>query len=361
MYDYLIIGAGLFGSVFANRCVDAGKSVLVIDKRDHIGGNCYSEKINNIDVHKYGPHIFHTSSDSIWRFVNQFSNFNQYVYSPVANYKGELYNLPFNMWTFYQLWGVRSPQEAKDKIESQKLVVRKHKNVEDYAMQTVGEDIYKKLIYGYTFKQWGCSPLHLPANIIKRIPLRFEYNNNYFNDKYQGIPSEGYTNIFYNLLHGINVELGVDFFQNRDKFERMAKRIVYTGKIDTFFDYQFGELNYRSLRFEHRTLDSDNFQGVSVMNFTDKETPFTRIIEHKHFNNKNQKGTVITEEYPSIDINNPYYPINDSKNNSIYGKYYQLSKLDRKFIFGGRLAEYCYYNMDQTIGSALKKYELTCR
>lgn len=361
MYDYLVIGAGLFGSVFANRCVDAGKSVLVIDKRDHIGGNCYSEKINDIDVHKYGPHIFHTSSDRIWKFVNQFSNFSQYIYSPVANYKGELYNLPFNMWTFYQLWGVRSPQEAKDKIESQKLVVRKPKNVEDYAMQTVGEDIYKKLIYGYTFKQWNCTPLRLPADIIKRIPLRFEYNNNYFDDKYQGIPLEGYTNMFHNLLHGVSVELGVDFFKDRIKFESMARRIVYTGKIDSFFDYEFGELNYRSLRFEHQTLDSDNFQGVSVMNFTDKETPFTRIIEHKHFNNKNQKGTVITKEYPLVNNSDPYYPINDSHNNAIYDKYDRLSKLDRKFIFGGRLAEYRYYNMDQTIGSALKKYELTCR
>lgn len=361
MYDYLVVGAGLFGSVFANRCADSGKSVLVIDKRDHIGGNCYSEKINDIDVHKYGPHIFHTSSDRVWRFVNQFSNFNQYVYSPVANYKGKLYNLPFNMWTFYQLWGVRSPQEAKDKIESQKLVVRKPKNVEDYAMQTVGEDIYKKLIYGYTFKQWGCSPLRLPADIIKRIPLRFEYNNNYFDDKYQGIPSEGYTNIFHNLLHGINVELGVDFFQNRDKFEHMAKRIVYTGSIDTFFDYEFGELNYRSLRFEQEILDRDNFQGVSVMNFTDKETPYIRVTEHKHFNNKNQKGTVITHEYPSTNNSEPYYPINNTENTEIHNKYRKLAKTQNKVIFGGRLAEYRYYNMDQIIGSSLKKYELTCR
>lgn len=361
MYDYLVVGAGLFGSVFASRCVDAGKTVLVIDKRDHIGGNCYSEKINNIDVHKYGPHIFHTSSDRIWKFINRFSNFNQYIYSPVANYKGELYSLPFNMWTFYQLWGVRSPQEAKDKIESQKLFVRKPKNVEDYAMQTVGEDIYKKLIYGYTFKQWNASPLRLSADIIKRIPLRFEYNNNYFSDKYQGIPSEGYTNIFHNLLHGISVELGVDFLQNRDKFERMAKRIVYTGKIDAFFDNQFGELNYRSLRFDHAILKTDNFQGVSVMNFTDKETPYTRIIEHKHFNDKNQKETVITHEYPETNNNDPYYPINNTQNNLIYDRYHELSKLDKKFIFGGRLAEYRYYDMDQTIGSALKKYELTLR
>jgi UDP-galactopyranose mutase len=361
MYDYLIVGAGLFGSVFARQVADSGQSVFVIDKRNHIGGNCYSEKIRDIDVHKYGPHIFHTSSDKVWNYIKNFTNFNQYIYSPVANYKGELYNLPFNMWTFYQLWGVKTPVEAKAKIESQKIFIRQPNNLEDYAVQTVGEDIYRKLIYGYTSKQWHTSPLHLPTDIIKRIPLRFEYNNNYFNDKYQGIPREGYTNLFYNLLCNIPVELGVDFFANRDRYESIAKRVVYTGRIDQFFNYQFGELDYRSLRFEHQVLDIDNFQGISVMNFTDKETAYTRRIEHKHFNNKNQKSTIITTEYPVMNNSDPYYPVNDKKNNEKLVQYEKLCKINRKFIFGGRLAEYRYYDMDQTIASALKKSELTLR
>lgn len=360
-YDYLIVGAGLFGSVFARQAIDHGKSVLIIDKRNHIGGNCYSEKINDIDVHKYGPHIFHTSSDKVWNYIKNFTNFNQYVYSPVANYKGELYNLPFNMWTFYQLWGVKTPEEAKAKIESQKVFVRKPNNLEDYAVQTVGEDIYRKLIYGYTSKQWHTSPLHLPADIIKRIPLRFEYNNNYFNDKYQGIPKEGYTNLFHNLLTNIPLELEADFFSRREYYQSIAKTVVYTGRIDQFFNYEFGELDYRSLRFEHQVLDVDNFQGISVMNFTDKETAHTRRIEHKHFNNKNQKGTIITTEYPVMNNSDPYYPVNDKKNNEKLAQYEKLCKLNNRFIFGGRLAEYRYYDMDQTIASSLKKYELTCR
>lgn len=356
MYDYLIVGAGLFGAVFAFEAKKRGKKCLVIDKRDHIGGNIYTEKIAGINVHKYGAHIFHTNDKEIWDYVNQFVEFNRYTNSPIANYKGEIYNLPFNMNTFNKLWGVVTPEEARRKIEEQKMNITSPKNLEEQAISLVGTDIYHKLIKEYTEKQWGRSATDLPAFIIKRLPVRFTYDNNYFNDKYQGIPIGGYTKIIEKMLNQTEVRLKTDFFKNRKELERIATKIVYTGMIDQFYNYQYGVLEYRSLKFEEELLTNiDNYQGNAVVNYTDKETPYTRIIEHKHFEFGNQPSTVITKEFPTEwkQGDEPYYPINDDKNNTRYRKYKELANKDANIIFGGRLATYKYYDMHQVIGSAL--------
>lgn len=359
-YDYLIVGAGLFGSVFAHEANKKGKKCLVIDKRNHIGGNIYTENIEGINVHKYGAHIFHTSNKEVWDYVNSFVEFNRFTNSPVANYKGKLYNLPFNMNTFYQLWGVKTPQEAKKKIEEQRaeyIHIKEPKNLEEQALVLGGKDIYQKLIKGYTEKQWGRPATEIPAFIIRRLPFRFTFDNNYFNDTYQGIPIGGYTKLVEALLKGCEVRLGIDYFEDKAELDHLAKEIIYTGKIDEFFAYQFGKLEYRSLHFDHEILNTPNYQGNAVINYTEKEVTFTRIIEHKHFEFGNQKKTYITKEYPhefSKD-NEPYYPINDEKNQELYLKYYELGQKEQHVVFGGRLAEYKYYDMHQIIASALDK------
>ena len=367
-YDYLIVGAGLFGSVFAYEATKRGKKCLVVEKRNHIGGNIFTENIEGINVHKYGAHIFHTNDKTIWDYVNQFAEFNRFTNSPIANYKGEIYNLPFNMNTFYQLWGVRTPEEAKKIIEKQRKEsgIENPKNLEEQAISLVGKDIYEKLIKGYTEKQWGRPATSLPAFIIKRLPVRFIYDNNYFNDKYQGIPIGGYTKIIEKMLENVEVHLNTDFFKHRRELEALANKIVYTGMIDQFYDYKFGVLEYRSLRFETEVLKGvENYQGNAVVNYTDRETPYTRIIEHKHFEFGTQKDTIITREYPKDTIitreypkewkpgDEPYYPINDDKNNEIYKKYKELASQEKNVIFGGRLATYKYYDMHQVIASAL--------
>ncbi|MBP3950863.1 UDP-galactopyranose mutase [Bacillus suaedae] len=361
MYDYLIVGAGLFGSVFAYEAKRRGKTCLVIDKRNHIGGNVYNEEIAGINVHKYGAHIFHTNNKKIWDYVNSFVEFNRYTNAPIANYNGELYNLPFNMNTFNKLWGIITPEQAKQKIEEQRKAagITDPKNLEEQAISLVGTDIYEKLIKGYTEKQWGRSAKDLPAFIIKRLPVRFTYDNNYFNDKYQGIPIGGYNVMIEKMLEGVEVRTDVDFFEERESFEKLANKIVYTGMIDQYFDYQHGILDYRSLQFETKVLDIDNYQGNAVVNYTDKETPYTRIIEHKHFEFGTQDKTVITEEYPTEwqQGDEPYYPINDDKNNETYKKYKALADNESNVIFGGRLATYKYYDMHQVIGSALTTVE----
>ncbi len=358
-YDYLIVGSGLFGAVFAREANKKGKKCLVIDKRSHKGGNVYCEQIEDINVHKYGAHIFHTNDKEIWDYVNQFVEFNRYTNSPVAFYKNEVYNLPFNMNTFYQLWGVKTPKEAKNIIAEQIKAsgITNPKNLEEQAISLVGIDIYEKLIKGYTEKQWGRKATELPAFIIKRLPVRFTYDNNYFNDKYQGIPIGGYNKLIDGLLDGIEVKLNIDFFNQREELTQLADKIVFTGKIDEYYNNQFGRLEYRSLKFETTTLDQSNFQGNAVVNYTEKEIPFTRIIEHKHFEFGNQKKTVITYEYPDewSHGKESYYPVNDDKNNAIYKKYKELSEKDSNVIFGGRLAEYKYYDMHQIIAYALKK------
>lgn len=356
-YDYLIIGAGLFGSTFAYEANKKCKKCLVIDKRNHIGGNVYCENIEGINVHKYGAHIFHTSNKEIWDYVNKFVEFNRYTNSPVANYKGELYNLPFNMNTFYKLWGVKTPKEAFEKIEEQKreLGITNPKNLEEQAISLVGIDIYEKLVKGYTEKQWEKKAKELPSFIIKRLPVRFTFDNNYFNDKYQGIPIGGYNKIVEKMLEGIDVKLGVDFFKNREELENMADKIVFTGMIDEFYDYKFGILEYRSLRFETEVLNEENHQGNAVINYTEYEVPYTRVIEHKHFENFNCKKTVITKEYPSKwkKGDEPYYPVNNERNTEIYYKYKELADKEKNVIFGGRLGEYKYYDMHNVIESAL--------
>lgn len=358
-YDYLIVGAGLFGSVFAHELTKAGKKCLVIDKRNHLGGNIYNEEINGINVHKYGAHIFHTSDKGIWNYINQFAEFNNYINSPIAINGDKLYNLPFNMNTFWQMWGVISPADARRIIESQteKHNYKKPSNLEEQALALVGEDIYRLLIKGYTEKQWGKSAKDLPTSIIKRIPLRFTYDNNYFRDIYQGIPIGGYNIIIQKLLKGINYKLNVDFFEDRDYWENCANKVLYTGPIDRFFEYSFGKLEYRSLRFEGEYIrDNSNFQGNAVVNYTNINVPYTRIIEHKHFEFGNQKGTYITKEFPEVydGFNEPYYPINDIKNNKIFDSYQLLMRKSKNVLFGGRLAEYKYYDMHQIIASSLK-------
>ena len=357
-YDYLIVGAGPFGAVFAYEAKKRGKRVLVIDKRSHTGGNMYCEKVEGINVHKYGAHIFHTSNKEVWDYVNQFCTFNNYINSPIANYKGEIYNLPFNMNTFNKLWGVVTPQEAKEKIENQvkESNITEPKNLEEQAISLVGKDIYEKLIKGYTEKQWGRRCTELPAFIIKRLPVRYTYDNNYFNDKYQGIPEGGYNVIFDKLLEGIDVELNVDFFDKKGELLQKADKIVFTGMIDQYFDYQYGVLEYRSLRFEHETLDEENHQGNAVVNYNEREVPYTRIIEHKHFEFGKQPKTVITREYPAEwkQGDEPYYPVNNEKNAEIFKKYQELAEKEENVIFGGRLADYRYYDMHHVFERALE-------
>jgi UDP-galactopyranose mutase len=357
-YDYLIVGAGPFGAVFAHEAKERGKRVLVIDKRSHTGGNMYCEKVEGINVHKYGAHIFHTSNKEVWDYVNQFCTFNNYINSPIANYKDEIYNLPFNMNTFNKLWGVVTPQEAKEKIENQvkESNITEPKNLEEQAISLVGKDIYEKLIKGYTEKQWGRRCTELPAFIIKRLPVRYTYDNNYFNDKYQGIPEGGYNVIFDKLLEGIDVELNVDFFDKKRELLQKADKIVFTGMIDQYFDYQYGVLEYRSLRFEHETLDEENHQGNAVVNYNEREVPYTRIIEHKHFEFGKQPKTVITREYPAEwkQGDEPYYPVNNEKNAEIFKKYQELAQKEENVIFGGRLADYRYYDMHHVFERALE-------
>ena len=357
-YDYLIVGAGPFGAVFAHEAKKRGKRVLVIDKRSHTGGNMYCEKVEGINVHKYGAHIFHTSNKEVWDYVNQFCTFNNYINSPIANYKDEIYNLPFNMNTFNKLWGVVTPQEAKEKIENQvkESNITEPKNLEEQAISLVGKDIYEKLIKGYTEKQWGRRCTELPAFIIKRLPVRYTYDNNYFNDKYQGIPEGGYNVIFDKLLKGIDVELNVDFFDKKGELLQKADKIVFTGMIDQYFDYQYGVLEYRSLRFEHETLDEENHQGNAVVNYNEREVPYTRIIEHKHFEFGKQPKTVITREYPAEwkQGDEPYYPVNNEKNAEIFKKYQELAEKEENVIFGGRLADYRYYDMHHVFERALE-------
>jgi UDP-galactopyranose mutase len=352
-YDYLIVGAGLYGSVFANIATKRGKKCLVIDKRHHIGGNAYTENIEDINVHVYGAHIFHTSDSEVWQYMNSFAEFNNYINSPLANYKGEIYNLPFNMNTFNKLWGVQTPSQARERIKEQTMHYRceQPRNLEEQAINLVGIDIYEKLIKGYTEKQWGRKCYDLPSFIIKRLPLRFTYNNNYFNDKFQGIPIGGYTQLITNMLEGIDVELEIDFFEKYRDHSQIADKLVFTGMIDEFFDYRYGALDYRSLKFEsEKILDSD-FQGNAVMNFTEKEVPYTRVIEHKHFEFGEQEHTLISREYPK-EWNlgdEPYYPINNEKNNSLYEKYKVLADQEQNVLFGGRLGTYRYLDMDKVI------------
>lgn len=356
MYDYLIVGSGLYGSTFAYEASGKGKKCLVIDKRSHIGGNIYCEHKDGINIHKYGAHIFHTSNKKIWDYVNGFAEFNNYINSPVANYHGEIYNLPFNMNTFSKMWNISTPQEAKNIIELQKAVINKTPvNLEEQAISLVGTDIYEKLIKGYTEKQWGRECRDLPAFIIKRLPVRFTYDNNYFNDRYQGIPVGGYNRIIKKMLQNCTVELNEDFNEAREYYSSLAEKVIYTGQIDSFFDYALGELEYRGLRFATEKIETDNYQGVAVMNYTDRETPYTRIIEHKHFEFGRQPVTYITKEYPAQwkQGEEAYYPVNDGRNQELYEKYRKLADKEDKVIFGGRLAEYKYYDMDKVIESAL--------
>lgn len=357
-YDYLIVGAGLFGAVFAHEATKRGKRCLVIDKRDHVGGNIYCESIEGINVHKYGAHIFHTSDREIWDYVNRFAEFNNYVNSPVAVYHDELYNLPFNMNTFSKMWGIKTPAEAKAKIAEQiaSLGITEPKNLEEQALSLVGRDVYEKLIKEYTEKQWARECKDLPAFIIKRLPLRFTYDNNYFNDRYQGIPIGGYTPIIEAMLEGSEVMTGVDYFDFIKENEGVAQKTVFTGQIDRFFDYKLGVLEYRSVRFETEILDTDNYQGNAVVNYTSHEVPFTRIIEHKHFEFGKQEKTVISREYSSEWKvgDEPYYPINNEKNEALYKQYEQLARETENVIFGGRLGQYKYYDMDKVIAAALR-------
>ena len=358
-YDYLIVGAGLYGAVCAREAVKAGKSVLVIDKRPNIAGNVYTEEIEGINVHVYGAHIFHTNNKVVWDYVNRFAEFNRFTNSPVANYRGELYSLPFNMYTFNKMWGVVTPEEAQAKIEEQKRQagITEPKNLEEQAISLVGTDIYEKLIKGYTEKQWGRPCRELPAFIIKRLPVRLTFDNNYFNALYQGIPMGGYTKMVENMLSGIEVRLNVDYFDHKEELDALADKVIYTGPIDAYFDYQLGALQYRSVRFETEVLDKPNFQGNAAVNYTDRETPFTRIIEHKWFEFGNQPKTVISREYSSEwkPGDEPYYPVNDDRNGDLYRQYKALADAEEKVIFGGRLGEYKYYDMDAVIASALEK------
>ena len=370
-YNYLIVGAGLFGAVFAREAVKAGKTVLVVDKRPHIAGNVYTEDVEGIHVHKYGAHIFHTNNRTVWNYVNQFAEFNRFTNSPVANYHGELYSLPFNMYTFNKMWGVVTPDQAAAKIEEQRKAagITNPKNLEEQAISLVGTDIYEKLIKGYTEKQWGRPCTELPAFIIKRLPVRLTFDNNYFNALYQGIPVGGYTNMVANMLKGIEVKLNCDYLESKEELDKLADKVVYTGPIDAYFNYNLGPLEYRSVRFETEVLDKPNFQGNAAVNYTDRETPWTRIIEHKWFEfGKDSDGndlpkTVISREYSSEWKvgDEPYYPVNDEKNGKLYKEYKVLADKESKVIFGGRLGEYKYYDMDAVIDSALKRADIELR
>lgn len=355
-YDYVIVGGGLFAGTFAYFATKSGKKCLVVEKRNHLGGNIYCENIEGINVHKYGAHIFHTANKKVWEFVNSLVEFNRYTNSPIANYKGEIYNMPFNMNTFSKMWSdVRTPAEARNKIAEQTAKIKgEPQNLEEQAISLVGEDIYKKLVKGYTEKQWGRDCKELPAFIIKRLPVRYTYDNNYFNDPYQGIPIGGYNRIIDALFEGCDVELNTDYNLNREKYNELGEKVLYTGTLDSFYDYKFGKLEYRSLKFESEILDEQNHQGVAVVNYTEREIPYTRIIEHKHFEYGTQEKTVITREYPADwqEGMEPYYPVNDDRNQTLYQQYAALAKEEDKVIFGGRLAEYKYYDMDKVIESA---------
>lgn len=361
MYDYLIVGAGIFGSIFAHEAIKKGKTCLVIDKRNHIGGNIYTEEVEGIQVHKYGAHIFHTSNKKVWDYINQFAEFNRYTNSPVAYYKGEIFNMPFNMNTFNKMWDVITPDQAKKKIAEQiaESGITDPQNLEEQAISLVGKDIYEKLVKGYTQKQWGKLCTELPSFIIKRLPVRFTYDNNYFNDLYQGIPIGGYTQIISNMLKGSDVRLNTDYFSYRKELDLLAEKIVFTGMIDEFYNHCYGTLEYRSLHFETQLLNKENYQGNAVVNYTEFNIPYTRIIEHKHFEFGEQEKTVITKEYPKQWENGvePYYPINDNKNENLFLKYKKLSEKEKKVIFGGRLAEYKYYDMHNIIQQALELAE----
>lgn len=361
-YDYLIVGAGLFGAVFAHEATKHGKKCLIVEKRKHIAGNIFTEEIEGIQVHKYGAHIFHTSNEEVWRYVCRFSRFNNFVNSPIANYKGKLYNLPFNMNTFYQIWGVRTPAEASQKIEAQRKAagITEPRNLEEQAISLVGEDIYRILIKGYTEKQWGRDCRDLPASIIRRLPVRLTFDNNYFNDRYQGIPEEGYTAMVAKMLENVEVRLNVDFLENRGELEALADKVIFTGPIDAYFDYAFGPLNYRSVRFQTEILPLQNYQGVAVINYNEREIPYTRIIEHKHFAFGTQPSTVISREYPSewqpgVE---PYYPVNDEHNNVLYERYKRLAATKPNIYFAGRLGQYKYFDMDKVITEALSYSQL---
>lgn len=364
MYDYLVVGSGLYGAIFACEANKKGKKVLVIDKRPNIGGNIYTEKIEGINVHKYGAHIFHTNNKKVWEYVNEYATFNRFTNSPVANYKGELFSLPFNMYTFNKMWGVVTPEEAMAKIEEQRKEIKgEPTNLEEQAISLVGRDIYEKLIKGYTEKQWGRDCKDLPSFIIKRLPVRLMFDNNYFNALYQGIPVGGYTKMIENMLDGIEVRLNIDYLENKEELDKLAEKVVYTGPIDAYFDYNLGYLEYRSVRFENELLDKPNFQGNAAVNYTDRETPWTRIIEHKWFEfGKDEKGNDLPKTYISREYSSewkpgdePYYPVNDEKNSNLYAEYKELAEKEEKVIFGGRLGEYKYYDMDATVASVLDK------
>lgn len=355
-YDYLIVGSGFFGSICAHELNKKGFKCLVLEKRNHIGGNCYTENKEGINIHTYGPHIFHTSNEEVWSWINQFVSFNNFTLRPVAFYKNEIYSLPFNMWTFSKLWEITKPQEAMDIIEKQSKHIINPQNLEEHAIKLVGTDVYEKLIKGYTTKQWKKEPKNLPVSIIKRLPIRFTYDNNYFNDKYQGIPIGGYTKIFEKLLNGIDVNLNVDYLNDKKYWDSITNKIIYTGPIDKYFNYEKGYLEYKTTKFETKKLNINNFQGTAMVNYTDIDVPQTRIIEHKHFEFGEQPYTYVTYEYPSDyipSLTEPYYPVNDENNNSKYNEYLNLTKKEKNVIFGGRLAEYKYYDMHQVIESAL--------
>lgn len=359
-YDYILVGSGLYAGVFAWYARKNGKSCLVVERRDHIGGNIYCEDVEGIHVHKYGAHIFHTGNKKVWEFVNSLAEFNRYTNSPVANYKGEIYNMPFNMNTFSRMWGISRPEEAREIIEKQRAEIQgEPANLEEQAISLVGRQVYEKLVKGYTEKQWGRDCRELPAFIIKRLPVRYTYDNNYFNDPYQGIPTGGYNVIIDKLFEGCDVETGVDYLENREHYNSLGETVVYTGTIDAYYNYCFGKLEYRSLRFESEVLEEENYQGVAVVNYTDRETPYTRIIEHKHFEFGTQPKTVITREYPADwqEGMEPYYPVNDEKNQALYRRYEELAAKESGVIFGGRLGEYRYYDMDKVILSAMERAE----
>ena len=358
MYDYLIVGSGLFGAVFANEAKKKGKKCLVVEKRLHIAGNIYTEEVEGIQVHRYGAHIFHTSNKMVWDYMQQFAEFNRYTNSPVAYYKGEIYNMPFNMNTFYKMWGTITPDEAREKIAEQirESGIKTPTNLEEQAISLVGRDIYEKLVKGYTEKQWGRRATELPPEIIKRLPVRFTYDNNYFNDAYQGIPIGGYTQIIEKMLEGVEVLLNTDYLEEKDKFDQMAEKVVYTGPVDAYFAYKYGELEYRAVRFETEIIETENYQGNAVVNYTEYEVPYTRIIEHKHFEYGTQAKTVISREYPVTwhKGEEPYYPVNNEKNNLLYQKYEEDALNEKKVIFGGRLGRYKYYDMHHVVAEALQ-------